>query len=127
MKSLETIVIYLIWTKPKETNKTIYFIIDDAISEKTNLSSKALFCVIGYNYKIIFNATVKAAYIYINELKTNIIIYPNDHYKLEIKLHPFTKHLIICDFNICFNLAQNDFKKTQIVYIYNATANGNPI
>ncbi|NFO15787.1 IS701 family transposase [Clostridium botulinum] len=42
LKSLRTFVIDLIWAKSKETNKPIYFIIDDTISEKTKPSSKAI-------------------------------------------------------------------------------------
>lgn len=41
-KSLKSLVIDLIWTKSRETNKPIYFIIDDTISEKTKPSSKAI-------------------------------------------------------------------------------------
>lgn len=37
-KSLKSLVIDLIWTKSRETNKPIYFIIDDTISEKTKPS-----------------------------------------------------------------------------------------
>ncbi|MEW8957152.1 hypothetical protein [Clostridium sp.] len=37
-RSLKSLVIDLIWTKSKETNKPIYFIIDDTISEKTKPS-----------------------------------------------------------------------------------------
>ncbi|SNS02967.1 hypothetical protein SAMN05446037_10039 [Anaerovirgula multivorans] len=41
MNSLESATIELIWNKSKKTNKPIYMIIDDTISEKTKLSSKA--------------------------------------------------------------------------------------
>lgn len=41
-KALRLLVLDLIWTKSRETNKPIYFIIDDTISEKTKPSSKAL-------------------------------------------------------------------------------------
>ena len=41
-KSLKLLVLDLIWNKSRETNKPIYFIIDDTISEKTKPSSKAL-------------------------------------------------------------------------------------
>ena len=40
-KSLRLQVLELIWNKSRETNKPIYFIIDDTISEKTKPSSKA--------------------------------------------------------------------------------------
>lgn len=40
-KSLKSLILHLIWKKSKETNKPIYFIIDDTISEKTKPSSKA--------------------------------------------------------------------------------------
>ena len=40
-KSLKSFVIDSIWKKAEETNKPIYFIIDDTISEKTKPSSKA--------------------------------------------------------------------------------------
>lgn len=39
--SLRIQVLDLIWSKSRETNKPIYFIIDDTISEKTKPSSKA--------------------------------------------------------------------------------------
>ncbi|QAA33574.1 transposase [Clostridium manihotivorum] len=41
IKALKKLVVELIWSKSKETNKPIYFIIDDTISEKTKPSSKA--------------------------------------------------------------------------------------
>lgn len=41
-KSLKSKVIDLIWARSKKTNKPIYLIIDDTISEKTKPSSKAL-------------------------------------------------------------------------------------
>lgn len=41
IKSLQSLVIELIWSKSRETKKPIYFIIDDTISEKTKPSSKA--------------------------------------------------------------------------------------
>lgn len=41
IKSLKSLVLELIWSKSRETNKPIYFIIDDTISEKTKPSSKA--------------------------------------------------------------------------------------
>jgi len=41
IQALRALVIELIWSKSKETNKPIYFIIDDTISEKTKPSSKA--------------------------------------------------------------------------------------
>lgn len=40
-KSLRSLVLELIWNKSRETNKPIYFIVDDTISEKTKPSSKA--------------------------------------------------------------------------------------
>lgn len=40
--SLRSLVVDLIWNKSKESNKPIYFIIDDTISEKTKPSSKAI-------------------------------------------------------------------------------------
>ena len=40
--SLRSLVLELIWNKSKESNKPIYFIIDDTISEKTKPSSKAI-------------------------------------------------------------------------------------
>jgi Transposase DDE domain. len=40
-KALKSLVLQLIWSKSRETNKPIYFIIDDTISEKTKPSSKA--------------------------------------------------------------------------------------
>lgn len=42
LKALRSFVIDLIWAKSRESNKPIYFIIDDTISEKTKLSSKAI-------------------------------------------------------------------------------------
>lgn len=41
-KSLQSLVINLIWERSKKTNEPIYFIIDDTISEKTKPSSKAV-------------------------------------------------------------------------------------
>ena len=41
-KSLQSLVIDLIWERSKNTNEPIYFIIDDTISEKTKPSSKAI-------------------------------------------------------------------------------------
>lgn len=41
-KSLKALVLELIWKKSRETKKPIYFIIEDTISEKTKLSSKAV-------------------------------------------------------------------------------------
>ena len=41
-KSLQSLVIDLIWKRSKNTNEPIYFIIDDTISEKTKTSSKAI-------------------------------------------------------------------------------------
>lgn len=41
VKSLKGLVLELIWSKSRETNKPIYFIIDDTISERTKPSSKA--------------------------------------------------------------------------------------
>ncbi|ARE87675.1 Transposase DDE domain protein [Clostridium formicaceticum] len=41
MNSLKLAVIELIWSKSKETNKPVYMIIDDTVSEKTKPSSKA--------------------------------------------------------------------------------------
>lgn len=40
-KSLKAYIVQLIWNKSKESNKPIYFIVDDTISEKTKPSSKA--------------------------------------------------------------------------------------
>ncbi|AJH01937.1 transposase [Clostridium beijerinckii] len=42
IKVLKSLVVELIWNKSKETNKPIYFIVDDTISEKTKPSSKAI-------------------------------------------------------------------------------------
>ena len=41
-KSLKTLVVELIWRRSKETNKPIYFVVDDTISVKTKPSSKAV-------------------------------------------------------------------------------------
>jgi len=41
-QSLMALVLELIWKKSRETNKPIYFIVDDTISEKTKPSSKAV-------------------------------------------------------------------------------------
>ena len=40
-RALKAYIIELIWAKSKESRKTRYFIIDDTISEKAKLSSKA--------------------------------------------------------------------------------------
>lgn len=40
--SLKSLVLELIWNKSRQSNKPIYFIIDDTISEKTKPSSKAV-------------------------------------------------------------------------------------
>ncbi|MGL5416028.1 MAG: IS701 family transposase [Clostridium sp.] len=40
-KALKSYVVDLIWTRARETKQTIYFIVDDTISEKTKPSSKA--------------------------------------------------------------------------------------
>ena len=179
--SLKSLVIDLIWTKSKETNKPIYFIIDDTISEKTKPSSKAMnviekcsfhnshlkgktvygnqilvlllscdglvlpysiniydkntmskiemtqtlikslpqpqnkgyvLCDSWYSYKDIFKESKKAGYSYIGALKTNRIIYSENHKRLGIKLHKFATSLNIDNFSLVT-------VKNKQYYIYN--------
>lgn len=168
-KSLKNFVVDIIWKKSKETDKPIYFIIDDTISKKTKPSSKAInpiekcnfvyshlenkkvyghqivvsllscdglklpysidiydkdnmskielsknlinslpnpvkngivLCDSWYSSKAIFDASTTNKYNYIGALKTNRIIFPNDHERLGIKLHSFAKMLDINSFDL---------------------------
>lgn len=185
IKALKSLVVELIWSKSKETNKPIYFIADDTISEKTKPSSKAIntiekcsfhnshlkgksvyghqilvsllscdglvlpysidiydkesiskieitknliaslpkpenkgyvLCDSWYSCKAIFDGSVKAGYSYIGALKTNRVIYPEEHKRLGIKLHKFATTLNIGDFDLV-TVKDNDY------YIYSYVGN----
>lgn len=185
IKALKSLVVELIWSKSKETNKPIYFIVDDTISEKTKPSSKAIntiekcsfhnshlkgksvyghqilvsllscdglvlpysidiydkesiskieitknliaslpkpenkgyvLCDSWYSCKAIFDGSVKAGYSYIGALKTNRVIYPEEHKRLGIKLHKFATTLNIEDFDLV-TVKDNDY------YIYSYVGN----
>lgn len=185
IKALKSLVVELIWSKSKETNKPIYFIVDDTISEKTKPSSKAIntiekcsfhnshlkgksvyghqilvsllscdglvlpysidiydkesiskieitknliaslpkpenkgyvLCDSWYSCKAIFDGSVKAGYSYIGALKTNRVIYPEEHKRLGIKLHKLATTLNIEDFDLV-TVKDNDY------YIYSYVGN----
>lgn len=69
-----------------------------------------------YSCKDIFNASEKAGYSYIGDLKTNRVIFPKGHERLRIKLHKFATSLTIEDFDLVTI-------KDQQYYIYNYVGN----
>lgn len=70
MKSLKSLVIDLIWTKSRETNKPIYFIIDDTISEKTKPSSKAIKVIEKCSFH---NSHLKAKTVYGHQILVSLL------------------------------------------------------
>ena len=83
------------------------------ISTLPKLEDKGfVLCDSWYSCKDIFNASEKAGYSYIGDLKTNRVIFPKGHEKLGIKLHQFAKSLNIEDFDLVT-------VKDKQYYIYN--------
>lgn len=73
-------------------------------------------CDSWYSCKDIFNSSEKAGYSYIGALKTNRVIFPEGHERLEIKLHSFATSLNIEDFDLV-TVKGNQY------YIYNYVGN----
>lgn len=69
-----------------------------------------------YSCKTLFTASRSAGYAYIGALKTNRVIYPENHNNLGIKLHKFATTLNIEDFDLVT-------VKNQEYYIYNYVGN----
>lgn len=53
-----------------------------------------------YSCKNVFNSSKKAGYSYIGAFKTNRVIFPKGHERLEIKFHQFATTLNIEDFDL---------------------------
>ena len=73
-------------------------------------------CDSWYSCKDIFNAAEKAGYNYIGALKTNRVIFPKGHERLEIKLNKLATSLNIEDFDLVT-------VKGKQYYIYNYVVN----
>jgi len=82
-QSLMALVLELIWKKSRETNKPIYFIIDDTISEKTKPSSKAVNTIekCSFHNSHLKRATVYGHQILVSLLSCDGLILP---YSIEI-------------------------------------------
>ena len=114
MNSLESKNVDLIWNKSKESNKPIYLIIDDTISEKTKPSSKAVNTIEKCSFH---NSHLKGKVVYGHQLLVALLscdglvlpyaikVYDKDKMsKIDISVElinslpkPVTKGYVLCD------------------------------
>jgi hypothetical protein len=94
IKSLQSLVIELIWSKSRETKKPIYFIIDDTISEKTKPSSKAKKPIEKCSFH---NSHLKGKNVYGHQILVSLLscdglVLP---YSIDIDIRPVLKEFLI--------------------------------
>ena len=133
-KSLQSLVIDLIWKRSKNTNEPIYFIIDDTISEKTKPSSKAINiiqkCSLHNSHlkgKIVYGHQILVSLLSCNGLVLpySINIYDKDSMsKIELASNlikslpkPINKGYVLCDSWYSSKTIFDSSKKSSFSYI----------
>ena len=133
-KSLQSLVIDLIWKRSKNTNEPIYFIIDDTISEKTKPSSKAINIIQKCSFhnshlkgKIVYGHQILVSLLSCNGLVLpySINIYDKDSMsKIELASNlikslpePINKGYVLCDSWYSSKTIFDSSKKSSFSYI----------